>query len=136
MEYFPQWEDSGTVKKKLTSPTKIKDHKVSASEDDPHSSSKARSPARRGAQAAFAKKVTTENKGEERANITSKPIRPASLTLIDPNTPDLPAGRPLARRRSAIRPRPTAGSVPHSTEPIPQYPPRAVLTRERRLNQS
>lgn len=35
-----EWETSqgktkGTVKKKLTSPTKIKDHKVAASKDDP-----------------------------------------------------------------------------------------------------
>jgi hypothetical protein len=31
----PQGKTSGTIKKKLTSPTKIKDHKVAASEDHP-----------------------------------------------------------------------------------------------------
>lgn len=31
----PQGKTSGTVKKKLTSPTKIKDHKVAASKDNP-----------------------------------------------------------------------------------------------------
>lgn len=31
----PQGATEGTVKKKLTSPTEIKDHKVAASEDNP-----------------------------------------------------------------------------------------------------
>lgn len=31
----PQGKTSGTVRKKLTSPTKIKDHKVAASKDNP-----------------------------------------------------------------------------------------------------
>lgn len=31
----PQGKTSGTVKKKLTSPTKIKEHKVAASKDNP-----------------------------------------------------------------------------------------------------
>ncbi len=31
----PQGKTSGTVKKKLTSPTRIKEHKVAASEDNP-----------------------------------------------------------------------------------------------------
>jgi hypothetical protein len=31
----PQGKTSGTIKKKLTSPTKIKDHKVAASEGNP-----------------------------------------------------------------------------------------------------
>ena len=31
----PQGTTSGTVKKKLTSPTKIKEHKVAASKDNP-----------------------------------------------------------------------------------------------------
>ena len=31
----PQGKTEGTVKKKLTAPTKIKDHKVAASKEDP-----------------------------------------------------------------------------------------------------
>jgi len=31
----PQGKTSGTIKKKLTSPTKIKEHKVAASKEDP-----------------------------------------------------------------------------------------------------